>query len=496
MNLFGGGSSSICDNNGILQFYTDGITVWNKNNSPMPNGNGLMGHFATTQSSLIVKQPENDSIYYIFTADYRYSFPNNRGFRYSIVNMSLQGGLGDVVQKNIPLLVPATQQQTAIKHCNNRDFWIVAHEYDTTAFYSYLLSDTGLSAPIISYAGLGNIQSNIDGAYIKASPYGNKLVQIIGNGSTLTTQIFNFNRNTGQISLYRKFAEGAQDAEFSPDGEKLYLTIEVPNGNGDTFGIWQYNLLAGTDSQIVNSRILVGMVAGTCQALQIASNGKIYTARSNKDSLGVINYPNLLGISCNYIDNGVSLSNKLCLSGLPNLYHLYPSIPIINSFTYSDTLYGDTTFFTIPQTTYIDSVRWNFDDNVTGAENTSALFQPYHIFSSDGVYTVQTIIYYPCNTDTIYKIISIEKPLGIANKEVSAIHIYPNPFTGKVFIKNISNETVQIEICDIMGRAIVSQLPIKENENVALDISDQPAGLYLLKTLASGTVRAHKLLKQ
>src|SRR5688572_4629605 len=61
------GSSSIADAAGNLLFYSDGVTVWNKNHVPMPNGTGLNGGFSSTQSALIVSQPQTPDIYYLFT---------------------------------------------------------------------------------------------------------------------------------------------------------------------------------------------------------------------------------------------------------------------------------------------------------------------------------------------------------------------------------------------------------------------------------------------
>lgn len=51
------GCASISDLNGNLLFYTDGVTIWNQTHSVMANGNGLFGHYSSTQSSIIVKQP-------------------------------------------------------------------------------------------------------------------------------------------------------------------------------------------------------------------------------------------------------------------------------------------------------------------------------------------------------------------------------------------------------------------------------------------------------
>src|SRR5215467_3806249 len=62
------GCSSISDADGNLLFYTNGLTVWNKNHEIMMNGDGLHGNSSATQC-LIVKMPDATSIYYIFTQE-------------------------------------------------------------------------------------------------------------------------------------------------------------------------------------------------------------------------------------------------------------------------------------------------------------------------------------------------------------------------------------------------------------------------------------------
>ncbi len=52
------GSSSVCDTSGNLLFYTNGLTVYNRNHQTMLNGTGLMGNISTDQSSIIVPHPE------------------------------------------------------------------------------------------------------------------------------------------------------------------------------------------------------------------------------------------------------------------------------------------------------------------------------------------------------------------------------------------------------------------------------------------------------
>jgi hypothetical protein len=90
------GTSSISDNLGNLLFYSEGQNIWNSNNQLMPNGSGLMGCYSSTTSSYIIPVPLSDSLFYLFTTD---CLENNlaNGLRYSIIDMCLEKGLGDVI---------------------------------------------------------------------------------------------------------------------------------------------------------------------------------------------------------------------------------------------------------------------------------------------------------------------------------------------------------------------------------------------------------------
>src|ERR1043166_2729838 len=127
------GCAAISGTNGALLFYTDGVSVWNNTHSVMPNGTGLQGDVSTTQSALIVKKPGNESLYYIFTLPSE----GTGSFCYSTVDMTLDGGKGDVTAKNTVLLGNVTEKMSAAHHCNGTDIWVTVHELNSKSFYSY-----------------------------------------------------------------------------------------------------------------------------------------------------------------------------------------------------------------------------------------------------------------------------------------------------------------------------------------------------------------------
>src|SRR6187549_3169721 len=91
------GVASIADTAGNTLFYTNGSQVWNSNNTQMPNGFGLLGDNNSAQAAIIVPDPGNANQYYIFTTPTNGSGAMN----YSVVDMTLQSGLGDVTDKNV-----------------------------------------------------------------------------------------------------------------------------------------------------------------------------------------------------------------------------------------------------------------------------------------------------------------------------------------------------------------------------------------------------------
>ena len=417
------GVSSISDTSGNLLFYTDGMRVWNKTHEIMDNGNGLFGHNSSTQSSIVVKQPDNDSIYYIFTLDAKESYDNpiHNGFRYSIVNINQNNGLGKVVLKNTWIMDSTSERVTAVKHCNRKDMWLVVSNAFNNRYYSFLLTNTGLNIiPLISIAGVLPNSFICSRGYMKASPNGRKIAIAHNiNINSINLELFDFDNSTGILSNpiavvfdnLNYLERGAYGLEFSPNQKYLYVSY-WSEGMANGY-IYQYDISSNDSTLITQSAVqlywnqTINTNLPSSGALQLANDKKIYIAFKNYDYVGVINFPDSVGFACSLLINGVFLNGKISRFGLPTFFPGYfKTSPNITY--YQNCL--NVLFQPNCDSAAMDSIRWNFGDIASGS-NTSALYSPVHLFSDTGNYTIKVIYYYPCNmSDTVLKTISVQLP--------------------------------------------------------------------------------------
>lgn len=435
------GCATIADTSGNLLFYTNGSNVWNRNHSVMPTGTGLNGDGAATQTAIIVPKPGSSSEYYVFTVD---TNGGVRGLNYNIVDMSLNGGLGDVSVKNVQMQTPVTEKLTAVRHANGIDAWVIVHDWNGSSFYSYPVTAAGISSvPVISNVGIihGGVFNNSHG-YLKACSNARKIACAI-RGSSIV-QVFDFNNITGQISNPATINTPQQcyGVEFSPDNHFLYVSL-----TNNPALILQYDMTLPAAS-IAGSQQQVGSYTGFIGALQLAKNNKIYACQFQSTSLAVIDAPNNAGTACAFTPNALFLGGKLGQYGLPNFLQ---SFFITADFTYADTCSGAptqfTTIFTGP-----DSVKWNFGDPASGAANFSTAVNPQHTFATAGNYTVELIVYQALLTDTVrYTIQIFETPdpnLGSDQTTCNSPLIldggtYPNfPPTTYLWSNGSNNQTI------------------------------------------------------
>lgn len=416
------GCSSISDEYGDLLFYTDGRKIYDASHNIMENGTGLRGDTSSTTSAIILPLPDNCNLYYVFTIEVQDgrvpSYRPKRGIEYNIVDMSLNGGLGAVIEKNIEVPINGVQQGSerlaAISNADKTGYWIVT--FFEGDFYAFSVTDSGIDLnPVVSPSpGIQPIGPDRgwprwenDIGYLKGSPDGSKLAM----GKTIVDcwdgylTVYDFDNATGVVSneiilfepnpdpdpdVYRGF----YGIEFSANSKVLYAGSEnyiCNDGESPSvfYNIWQYNLEA---SSVPDSKYVIEN--GKWGALQRGLDGKIYHVGLYSLTLymGIIEDPNTVynpvtGEAPVYDPEGIYMG-ETTYWGLPTFLNHYFRIAItVNGLSIKeDQLYctGELLDFSFcSQGGEIQSVHWDFGDGQTSNE-----FYPQHQYNSPGVYTI------------------------------------------------------------------------------------------------------------
>jgi gliding motility-associated-like protein len=317
------GCASISDAKGKLLFYTNGVSVWNTYHDIMPNGNSLNGDISSTQSAIIVPVPDSAHLYYIFTTA---ASGNAKGLQYSVVNMKLNGGSGDIVKskKNVFLVGPTSEKLVAIKKPKLKEYWVVVLKYKSDTLLAYNVSRSGIDIqPIVSRTGMtiSNIEDYI--GTMKISPNGKKIA--MAQSAKNFILVGDFDVNTGTAGNWWKIRDYyfPYGIEFSPESRYLYAISAYPNPDGI---LRQYDLNKTSQDDFIGSKKRINF-SNDNSSLQLGPDGKIYISTYNSSSLSVIHTPDSPGISCRLEQNYISIPNfpqRVTTLGLPPLVIISP----------------------------------------------------------------------------------------------------------------------------------------------------------------------------
>ncbi|GAB4377655.1 MAG: hypothetical protein Kow0075_06500 [Salibacteraceae bacterium] len=386
------GCATISTSSGDLLFYTDGIFVYDRTHNQMPNGFGLLGDPSSTHSSVVVPNPQNSNIFYVFTVDA--GGTSGVGMHYSVVDLSLNGGFGDVVstQKNIFLVDSVGEKITAVAKSNG--YWVITTRLYSDEAYAYEVTSAGVNTtPVISHTGFP-----IDAGFgfgIKASSSSNLIAA--AHMSNDSIHMYELDVTTGILTGVYKIGTTVPigvvyGLEFSPNGKVLYMQ---PHNTGV---VYQYDLTAGNSAAISASQYPLGTgTSGGGGMLQLGPDQKIYCARNFTTRLSVINNPNSLGAAAGWQDTAVVLtSGATCRWGLPTFIQSFFN----TSFLVEQICFGDSTAF-LPDTLGVDSLIWDFGDPSSGSLNQSKQLFPKHLYSDTGTYTVTLVAFSDTLVDTV-----------------------------------------------------------------------------------------------
>ncbi len=435
--------NSISDINGNLFFYSDGYYMYNRFHQRMPNGFGLNGGDSNSTTALIAYKnkyrmvfpmPGSNTKYYQIMGSKQYSTDSitEQILTYSIIDMSLDSGKGDVLIKNQVLMDSCSPKVNVIKHANGHCYWIIGHRSRSDALYAIpvcgdITNET--IQPVITHIGINTnynppnypLNYTLDNGVMYISPNGKKVfiyTYPLPNKDTLC-ELFDFDASTGVFSNYMVIQKGPYDdysmSQFSQDGTKLYVgNLQLHSGY-----IYQFDLSSGNEQVINNSKTIVsyptqviypGGEPRTYHGMHLAPNGKIYISNFysyyyNSEYIDVINYPDSLGTACGYQDSGFYNQAGHRVLWMPGAWHVQSFLQKPMDFEHIGACVGDTVRFSLSDSVY--TVLWDFGDTANPTSNGSTLYKPTHVYSQPGSYLVEAACLHYGMHDTVRKVVDI-----------------------------------------------------------------------------------------
>lgn len=465
------GCSSISDKNGNLLFYSDGINVYTKNHELMKYSDGrlannLEGNPSSSQSGLIVPNPDKSNIYYIFTVGTDYvggnsGLPKNPGFNFYTVDIS-KGNGGEIIEGPINLSKGKdedwSEKITAVQGSTCKEIWVLSIVEDT--FYAYKVDKDGVkyTTPITSSTSYFLQDKR---GYLKASPDGTKLALAdftdqsrrtniyMGNG---TLVLFDFNTTTGIVSNPQKLTTPNLDGipygiEFSAQSSKLYSSNYDPRIQKNK--IFQFDLFS---SDIERSKTQIGTQDSYRGALQLAPNGKIYSAASYQTHLSAIENPEDDAKDVVFTERAINLG-KTTTQGLPPfIQSFFAPVNLINKET-SAILNNTNQVFCIGNSYTIEPEKNNVGDTYIWSKDGTEISTNRELTITNdapfgsGIYEVKIISASACKKTFTGKVQITFKPKPTINNISTYVQcdFDANPFDGITTFNLTSKEAELVD---------------------------------------------------
>lgn len=308
------GSATVSDRKtGALLFYTDGVRIWNKNHTIMPNGSNIGNDILSSslQGMLIVPFTNDSNKYYVFALEHESA--SEGALFYSVVDMQLDAGLGDVMlnRKKVKLGKGFVEGMQAVPTCDGH--WLLLSSRTANEFHAYKITASGIDTQAVVSVMPYPYITSVLGA-MKISPDRRKLLYAtytsrqVGGVNYAVATIHDFDERTGVVSNGQHLIDPTPNAtyysvEFSEDGSKAYVS-------DIRYGIYQFDLSLPTPLDIKASKKTVyqNIPGRSATLMQMGPDKNIYVAIYGMNYVDRIGNTNAAVPAVTYTTGAVALA--------------------------------------------------------------------------------------------------------------------------------------------------------------------------------------------
>ena len=372
-------ATTMSDASGNLLFYSDGDRVLDAANAVMPNGTGILAGGSSHNGVIAVRRPGSSSQYFLFTVKMFEMYPTTNLLNYSVIDMSLHSGLGDIQagQKNLPIALPGNpdgmlEAEALIPNCNGTDWWLITEGASGNVAKVFVTPITS-AGPGVSMAFTPSGGHGLNPGAIVPSADGTEFVTVAIASADIT--VYDFDRATGAVGVHLpSTVVGAYtDAVLSPNKQIVYYAYHV---NG-VFGVRQLNVATLQTREVVTNQECV---------IRPGPDGKIYIGAGSAPALHCVNFPDNFNISN---QNECGLNQYSIPFPSPNTETLFgslPNMPLACTGATPPAQFGYTVSNCLTVNFHSANCagpyNWNFGDSSFGTgQNVS------HTYASPGTYT-------------------------------------------------------------------------------------------------------------
>jgi len=265
------------DGNGNIVFWVNSNGVYDINSNLMPNSTGLNANSSSAEIS-VFPFPSDPSKFYIVYNDQLCS-----SMFYCIVDLTLNGGLGDVTAPNTLISNSEFSEGFEVVRIPcTENYYILAYECDV-GIWSFLVNDTGINTtgtflqavntPMVgTYAGRTELDYHFGRLGMS---YGNvENTVFLGDYDPLTNTLNGANIPVPSlIDQGSPFPAGMMGIDFSPDGTKAYVANWLESGQDDIF-CYDFNTASWINQW--NSLTILGTTTTSCGQIELGPDNRIY----------------------------------------------------------------------------------------------------------------------------------------------------------------------------------------------------------------------------